>query len=198
MYHPKKYFLLCFVEKYFRVICLVCLSMISNHSQEAPGLASFCFLQVRVWAGDNPLDCDYCGRCPLCGAGLVQCGVRPRMVASIGGWRPQPLARPEARMRWVRSEWSKDGAKTKTGRLSPGQGEPGASGGGRGRPVGGEGALRGPSGHTGATEARGEEPVLAGTRDRMVVRPEENHPWWHGDMRQCWLLQTQIIMMNTR
>ena len=43
--------------------------------------------------------------------------------------------------------------------------------------MGGAGALRGPSGHTGATEARGEEPVLAGTRDRMVVRPEENHPW---------------------
>ena len=124
----------------------VCLSMISNQSQGAPGLVSFCFLTTSksetIFLGDNLLDCDYCARvstvrCPHSGAGagcqaeVGQCGP--------GSAIHQPEPGPEARMMrvlvWVRQGCSQD--KNREAEPWPGDREGGLV------HQGGEGAARG-------------------------------------------------------
>ena len=131
----------------------VCLSMISNQSQGAPGLVSFCFLTTSksetiflIVIIVPPVSSV---RCPHSGAGA---GVRPRFgKCGPGSAIHQPEPGPEARMMrvlvWVRQGWSQD----KNREAEPWPGDPAwCIRGGRGRPVGGGGGWereRRPSGH---------------------------------------------------
>ena len=120
--------------------------MISNQSQGAPGLVSFCFLTTSksetIFLGDNLLDCDYCARvstvrCPHSGAGA---GCQAE-VGQCGPWSAihQPEPGPEARMMrvlvWVRQGCSQD--KNREAEPWPGDREGGLV------HQGGEGAARG-------------------------------------------------------
>ena len=180
----------------------VCLSMISNQSQGAPGLVSFCFLTTSksetIFLGDNLLDCDYCARvsvrCPHSGAGAgCQAEVwpvwprvcHPPTGARARGKDDASVGLSEARMepRQKQGGWA---LARRPGLVH--------QGGGGGGPWVGAGAERERGDHrvTGATEPLS---VWGGTRDRMVLtrghEAAEMALWWL--LGQCWQVQKRLL-----
>ena len=154
--------------------------MISNQSLRAPGLASFCFLTTSKSEKETifliVIIVARVGASLSLSLSLSLSPLPGRVQVSCRGcnWpRPPgpaqcpPTGARQGPRQGCEPEWGKDGAKTKTGRLSWGAWS-GALGKGRGRPVGGGGRLQRET--IGSPEPRRRwESVWDGRQDRMVV-----------------------------